>query len=68
MSDPESRRTELSELRHSLNNGLNVISMEAELALHHMENDDLESARQSLRDIILKCRQLSRETVEALAD
>lgn len=53
MSDNYSR---IDELRHTLNNNLNNISMTAELARLHAQSGDADALESALASIIADCR------------
>lgn len=55
----DSERRQLREALHTMNNALNSISMQAELAKLHAEQDDIKLVREALDTIMAQCRKCS---------
>lgn len=67
----ESEKKQLKEALHSMNNSLNAISMQAELAKMYSEQHNNELVDEALSIIISQCRQcssISRSTHSLLSD
>jgi signal transduction histidine kinase len=58
----ESERGELREALHKMNNALNSISMQAELAKLYTEQNENEKIQEALEIIMSQCRQCSSVT------
>lgn len=58
----ESERGELREALHKINNALNSISMQAELAKLYTEQNENEKVQEALEIIMSQCRQCSSVT------
>lgn len=64
----EDARDAQAELRHTINNMLNALSMQAELGLHFVEQGEREAAEQALRRITTDCKRYSEELRALLGD
>lgn len=58
----ESEKDELREALHKMNNALNSISMQAELAKLYTEQNEYEKIQEALEIIMSQCRQCSSVT------
>lgn len=61
----ESERGELREALHKMNNSLNSISMQAELARLYIEQNEQDKVQEALEIIMSQCRQCSSVTRSA---
>lgn len=55
----ESEKSQLKDALHQMNNALNSISMQAELAKMYVERNDSEKVEEALAVVMAQCRQCS---------